>query len=1115
MKAAPVLRYLHLSDLHFRLGDAAREHDQIVVNDSLLKAIENFPKDEPLDFIVLTGDIAFGGQREEYDMAAKFCERLLQITGVEKRRLFLVAGNHDLNRKKVSRTLERLYRSFANQSEITDYLADLDQRPVMMAKFAEFHRFAAQVMGRARYDEQTWHLHELLHLDKAGQEFRCNLLCLNSALLAGYDDDDQQHLALSNYQVDKAIEQLDKDAPLSIGLFHHPFACFHAADQTAQNRLRRGCDLLLTGHLHKAANAVESNAAGQATMITAGAAYETRQDRNSFNRVSIDLTTGQGRVELWKYLALHHCWNRDHDTNPHHPEGLFEFDVPGIQKQPLSVAAAAPTVPAQPPAAPIAGPAPRKPQVHFIHDTNLPGYFTGRVKEQDQLLAWLQPGPVAVAALQALGGMGKSVLARQLLETLREQVDGPYRHLVWYSFYDSRSEDEVAALADLLRALGGDLSHLPDGIAAAEILRQRLSQTLDATPALLVLDGLEVIQHSHDPQASDYGQIKVSHRQTARLLRHLCNQKSSRALVTSRLPLNDLKGTAGYEELKLETFSDAEAADLFQRLGVAGSPEERITAVHPFAGHPLALRAAAVYLHERGIPARQVERLIGDPVRFRASPEAQRVQHIVDAHRAHLSEARQHFLKMLAIHPRAVRLDLHSALIHPSVAGWSLDRVDEELVFPLVRSGLVEQLSEHQHDTHTLYAAHPLMKLAFSAWLDPEGHRRAHADWAKAAQASPALAGSPSDARTLEQLQPWLDVVEHYLAAGEYAAAWGVWRDRRVDFRLNGLGYAALLLALGQRFEQALEAGVWQASARQRSFLYQFLGHACGGLDRHSEVLVYLEKQYTAARETGDAAATVGNGAILADSCLHCGQIAAARALLEALQALAAGLDEGWEKAIYQSVQAKAELWSGNYAAALPRFEQAMQHATPYNRAMNRYYHGEAQLRLGQLEAAASSLTQAQMAAAAFPNLQPAILQGFAWLALKRGDVAEARRLTDQGLALNKDMGQPVADEGLLLVREGRHSEALALAEPHISSPAGGEQLNRDAEIEALLVTAQAHHGLGQLEAAQAALTRARELMQTTGCWHMKDWLAETEALLEVGRDLPHQPLPGSTQVAG
>jgi 3',5'-cyclic AMP phosphodiesterase CpdA len=117
MSSPPVLRYLHLSDLHFRTSDPGRRHDQNSVTDSLLEAIKDFPDTEPLDFIALTGDIAYSGQREEYELAAEFCDKLLKITRVPRNRLYLVAGNHDQDRKQVSKTLSRLYNRFVDQEE--------------------------------------------------------------------------------------------------------------------------------------------------------------------------------------------------------------------------------------------------------------------------------------------------------------------------------------------------------------------------------------------------------------------------------------------------------------------------------------------------------------------------------------------------------------------------------------------------------------------------------------------------------------------------------------------------------------------------------------------------------------------------------------------------------------------------------------------------------------------------------------------------------------------------------------------------------------------------------------------------------------------------------------
>ena len=78
-----------------------------------------------------------------------------------------MAGNHDVDRAKVSRRHKPLY-CFRNQQEITDTLAEPGLRGLILGKFDEFNDFAEQLMGRCHYNEDTYHLTEQLDLQKGG-----------------------------------------------------------------------------------------------------------------------------------------------------------------------------------------------------------------------------------------------------------------------------------------------------------------------------------------------------------------------------------------------------------------------------------------------------------------------------------------------------------------------------------------------------------------------------------------------------------------------------------------------------------------------------------------------------------------------------------------------------------------------------------------------------------------------------------------------------------------------------------------------------------------------------------------------------------------------------------
>ncbi|MBN2443825.1 MAG: metallophosphoesterase [Spirochaetales bacterium] len=74
------LRILHISDLHFKTAgaDPAKSFGADVVTASMIAEITAImEKGGIFDFIVITGDLAFSGQKEQYKVAEIFCQKLL------------------------------------------------------------------------------------------------------------------------------------------------------------------------------------------------------------------------------------------------------------------------------------------------------------------------------------------------------------------------------------------------------------------------------------------------------------------------------------------------------------------------------------------------------------------------------------------------------------------------------------------------------------------------------------------------------------------------------------------------------------------------------------------------------------------------------------------------------------------------------------------------------------------------------------------------------------------------------------------------------------------------------------------------------------------------------
>ncbi len=370
----------------------------------MLEAIQRLVRDEgqTLDLIVISGDLARRGKPEDYQVVEVFCQRLLTATGLPANRLFLAPGNHDVNRGAIEEGHVDWWYGFRDQDALGRVLSSTIAFPALMAKFEAFNEFAARALGRRLCDKDNYYAVETPEITQGGETFRVNLVGLNSALFAGYDGDDQRKLALGLPQVDGVLRGLDDGAALTIAFFHHPFDCFHPVDEPCQNRLMRKADLILTGHLHRPGSMFVRSATGQAVLIGAGAGYERREsEHNSFNLVEIDLATGEGRVQFYKYLPDHHLWKLNTDANPDDPAGVFAFDLERGRERPQRAGPGGPTpTPPQPSAKTCRSTLPRQP------------YFFGRAKELAIIADAIAPESRTWGALiDGPGGIGKTALA--------------------------------------------------------------------------------------------------------------------------------------------------------------------------------------------------------------------------------------------------------------------------------------------------------------------------------------------------------------------------------------------------------------------------------------------------------------------------------------------------------------------------------------------------------------------------------------------------------------------------------------------------------------------------------------------------------------------------------
>jgi hypothetical protein len=98
-----MITFLHLSDIHFRNREGGSQFDlDAQLRRPLLDDIKSRPAEgADYDGLLITGDIAFGGKKAEYERAKTWLEEIYVQAGVLPEHTYVVPGNHDVNREMV------------------------------------------------------------------------------------------------------------------------------------------------------------------------------------------------------------------------------------------------------------------------------------------------------------------------------------------------------------------------------------------------------------------------------------------------------------------------------------------------------------------------------------------------------------------------------------------------------------------------------------------------------------------------------------------------------------------------------------------------------------------------------------------------------------------------------------------------------------------------------------------------------------------------------------------------------------------------------------------------------------------------------------------------------
>jgi tetratricopeptide (TPR) repeat protein len=391
-------------------------------------------------------------------------------------------------------------------------------------------------------------------------------------------------------------------------------------------------------------------------------------------------------------------------------------------------------------------------------------HLFGRERELDLLDGAWADGETNIISLVAWGGVGKSALIKHWLGRMaRQDFRGATRVYGWSFYRQGMREEEASAdefFAEALRWFG---EPKPEGFQQTERAR-RLAELIQKERALLVLDGLEPLQHSS--RTGPEGQIKDQ--TLAELVRLLAWQNPGLIAITTRMIVDDIRDLRGTTApvIELGHLSAQAGAQLLTALGVKGEQEELEAASREFGGHSLALSLLGTYLCG----------ILGGDVRRRG--EVSLLEEDAE-HGGHARRIMRSYEKQFAGSPELAVLQLIGMFDRPAKRGL-IDLLRRLPVIEGLNDQLVDQkerdwqrtLARLRHakllseETPDEIDAHPLVREHFGERLKtgkPEawraGHGRLYEHLRDTAESLP---------DTLAEMAPLFQAMHHGCQAGRY-----------------------------------------------------------------------------------------------------------------------------------------------------------------------------------------------------------------------------------------------------------------------------------------------------------------------------------------------------------
>ena len=230
-------KWLHISDLHSLCKGIKTQ----IMRADLISEIKYISMCSPFAFVLITGDIS--DKNQGYEEAKKLILEIIDAAGVTLNKVFIVAGNHDVDRN-IPEDREKKAREYWD----IEFLDKEEEVAISELRDGQklFFNMYKDILGR-EYPKEKLHFFDRIDENLSIIQLNTSWMCSNSNEETG-----KLHIGLQHLYDCLTQEKL-KNTEIKIAIGHHRLEDFNKTVEAHIKSLfkSKDVDLYLGGHCHK------------------------------------------------------------------------------------------------------------------------------------------------------------------------------------------------------------------------------------------------------------------------------------------------------------------------------------------------------------------------------------------------------------------------------------------------------------------------------------------------------------------------------------------------------------------------------------------------------------------------------------------------------------------------------------------------------------------------------------------------------------------------------------------------------------------------------------------------------------------------------------------------